>query len=163
DKAILVNPSLAESVRMGLLIADLNAILAGPSIYSVARFQGINLSSELQALVASNPTGEALYRMNRMLLVAAYPSIIAPDTATLPSVLPENPEGWLNDKLQAAILGNTITSNYQPGITGDSIRFAQPVAEPFVAVPGAGLTITASTASGQDANLLAQASLAVTG
>lgn len=62
-----VNPSAA------FVLTDINAILQGPSIYTVPRFRGIALRPETQQLLAQNPQGAPLYRLNRMLLEDAYP------------------------------------------------------------------------------------------
>ena len=60
------------------LLADLNRrIQAGP-IYDAQIFADIELSEGAQALIAQNPqSGDALVRLNRMLLSAAYPYELA--------------------------------------------------------------------------------------
>ena len=62
-----------------LLVADLNRLLKGPSLFTEARFAGVQLSEELKSLMASNPQGEELILLNRLLLEAAYPQEIAKD------------------------------------------------------------------------------------
>lgn len=83
------------------LVGDLNAIISGPSIYDPTRFDKdhhsfveslaggvvslfhakhdarVRLSDEARSLLASNPTGEHLVRLNRLLLSAAYPSQVS--------------------------------------------------------------------------------------
>ena len=54
------------------VVADLNRILHGPSIYDERLFQGINLTDETRRLVRSNPTGRAGVWLNRLLLEEAY-------------------------------------------------------------------------------------------
>jgi len=55
------------------LIWELNQILRGLSLYDREFFSQIELSQETQQLLASNPQGENLVRLNRLLLEAAYP------------------------------------------------------------------------------------------
>lgn len=55
------------------LIWEFNQILQGSSLYEARRFSGIKLSQETQRLLDSNPKGENLVRLNRLLLEAAYP------------------------------------------------------------------------------------------
>jgi len=59
------------------LVHDLNVLLAGPVIYDKERFAGVELHPETQALLAQNPTGDALVRCNRLLLDDAYPAGIS--------------------------------------------------------------------------------------
>ena len=55
------------------LAQDLNTIVLGPSIYDERRFQDIERSPETRDLLATNPEGEDLARLNRLLLLDAYP------------------------------------------------------------------------------------------
>ena len=50
------------------LARDLNAIIEGPSIYAVDRFSEIKRRPETDDLLETNPQGEDLARLNRMLL-----------------------------------------------------------------------------------------------
>ena len=59
------------------LSADLNRLMAGPCIYTAQRFQGVNLNNNTRALLDRQPSGEALLRLNRMLLEDAYPAFLA--------------------------------------------------------------------------------------
>lgn len=59
------------------LVADLNRVIAGESIYDPQRFAGVTLSKETQTRVARNPTGLGRARLNRLLLQDAYPAEIA--------------------------------------------------------------------------------------
>ena len=59
------------------LTNDLNLIIRGPSIYDAGRFSGITLRPKTQKLLAENPTGDKLARLNRLLLEDAYPDEIA--------------------------------------------------------------------------------------
>ncbi|MGE3313353.1 MAG: hypothetical protein AB7O66_25590, partial [Limisphaerales bacterium] len=60
-------PALQE-----FLIMDLNSILGGGSIWDANRFEGVELRPETQYLINSNPIGEELVRLNRLLLEDAY-------------------------------------------------------------------------------------------
>jgi len=64
------------------LVKDVNQVLAGPSIYDRARFGGVTLRPETQRLVAANPTGQDVARLNKMLLEDAYPTLIPPSVTT---------------------------------------------------------------------------------
>lgn len=59
------------------LLADLNAVLAGASIYDAARFARATLTPATLALAAAAPTGADLLRLNRQLLEEAYPLELA--------------------------------------------------------------------------------------
>jgi len=59
------------------LVADLNRLMAGPCLYTARRFEGINLNGNTRALLDRNPSGDAMLRLNRMLLENAYPAFLA--------------------------------------------------------------------------------------
>jgi sugar lactone lactonase YvrE len=61
------------------ILAEVNAVIVGPNIYDAQRFAGVALSAEAQAMIAANPQGEALVRLNRRLLDEAYPEDIFPN------------------------------------------------------------------------------------
>jgi len=68
------------ATRAGLpaaLVTDLNRLMAGPCLYTAQRFQGVNLNNNTRALLDHQPTGDALLRLNRMLLEDAYPAFLA--------------------------------------------------------------------------------------
>ena len=63
------SPKLQEA-----LLADLNRLLQAGPLYDAQVFADIELNEQTQALIAQNPkSGEALVRLNRSLLAAAYP------------------------------------------------------------------------------------------
>ncbi len=62
---------------LSALTTDLNKVLMGPSIYDEARFANVKLSDFTKNLMATNPTGEANTRLNRLLLEDAYPDDIS--------------------------------------------------------------------------------------
>ena len=59
------------------LSQDLNTVVGGPSIYGNGRFAGVTVQPETQQLLAQNPTGAALPRLNRLLLDDAFPKEIS--------------------------------------------------------------------------------------
>jgi hypothetical protein len=70
-----------ESAPDASLVSDmvdaLNALIVGPSIFNPVRFADVPLSASTLALLASNPTGADLVRLNRLLLEEAYPLSLA--------------------------------------------------------------------------------------
>lgn len=63
---------LSDELQVAL-IWELNQILRGLSWYDRELFSQIELSQETQQLLDSNPQGDNLVRLNRLLLEAAYP------------------------------------------------------------------------------------------
>ncbi len=59
------------------LVEDINRIIRSQLIYETQRFTGDSLRSETQQLLAQNPQGDALLRLNRLLLEDAYPQEIS--------------------------------------------------------------------------------------
>jgi hypothetical protein len=55
------------------LVSGLNQLLNGPSLYDKKRFARAHLTAATKALLARNPSGADLLRLNRMLLEDAYP------------------------------------------------------------------------------------------
>lgn len=63
------------------LVADLNAIIQGASIYDTNRFASVGLRTETKLVLAQDPQGNALLRLNRLLLEDAYPLEISREPA----------------------------------------------------------------------------------
>ncbi len=63
-------------------VKEINAVLAGPSIYTADRFHGIVLRPETAALLDSNPQGAALGRLNKLLLEDAFPTEVTKSPTT---------------------------------------------------------------------------------
>jgi hypothetical protein len=80
-----------------LLVANLNRILTGPSIYDSNRFQEIHLRPETRELLRQDPRGQDLVRLNRRLLEDAYPAELG--TNNLP-VEPYRPVTILSKELE---------------------------------------------------------------
>ena len=76
--------ALSVNQRKSVLVGALNFILQSTKIYNPARFSAIPLSPEAKALVAQDPTGSDLVRLNRILLAEAYPLEIASTGETWP-------------------------------------------------------------------------------
>jgi hypothetical protein len=77
-RVLLADPNSTLPQRQSALVQGLNQILRGDeSIYEPTRFAGVVLRPETQSLIAQNPTGERLIRLNRLLLEDAYPLEIA--------------------------------------------------------------------------------------
>jgi hypothetical protein len=100
------------------LVADLNRVLSGPSLFNPERFAGVGLSDELRSLMASNPHGLELVLLNRLLLEAAYPGEIAKDlnrpvpkglTITSIKVTGRRGVGPLEKELQTLLVGKEYT------------------------------------------------------
>ena len=73
-KTALTNRSTTWEVQQTNLTLEINHILVGPSIYNSTRFAGVTLQTDTQQLLAQNPSGQPLVRLNRLLLRDAYSS-----------------------------------------------------------------------------------------
>lgn len=76
----LPSPELQQA-----LIAGLNVLLSGTSLYNPQRFQQVRLTRTTQTLIAQNPQGTDLLRLNRLLLEEAYPVELADKAIALTS------------------------------------------------------------------------------
>jgi O-antigen/teichoic acid export membrane protein len=75
----LTNPSLRES-----LVADFNRISRDAGFYQPERFAAVRLSPETQRLLKAGATGEKALRLNRLLLIDAYPGELDRNRASGP-------------------------------------------------------------------------------
>ena len=64
------------------LIKQMNALIAGPSIYNREVFHSVALRPGTKALLGQNPQGQILARLNKMLLEDAYPADLAQSSET---------------------------------------------------------------------------------
>ena len=78
SRDVLNNATSSEADIRTTLLGELNRLIEGSSIYDQTRFLNITLSAETKALQQGNPTGTDLARLNRLLLMDAYPGLIAP-------------------------------------------------------------------------------------
>jgi hypothetical protein len=67
---------------LSITVKEINAVLAGPSIFTADRFHGVTLRPETAALLARNPQAESLARLNKLLLEDAFPTEITKSPAT---------------------------------------------------------------------------------
>jgi alpha-tubulin suppressor-like RCC1 family protein len=77
SRQMLLDASLPLDQKESFLLDQINVLLQGASIFDPQRFAGIVLDAEISALLAQNPQGEGLIRLNRLLLEAVYPAEIA--------------------------------------------------------------------------------------
>ena len=61
------------------LSASLNTLVCGQSLFDAQRFAGVTLQPATQKLLAQNPAGDALVRLNRLLLDDAFPQFVSRD------------------------------------------------------------------------------------
>jgi hypothetical protein len=87
-----------KQVLTNALVDELNSIIQGENIYSPERFDHVNLSAEAKKLRDSHPEGEQLVRLNRILLVDAYPGEIAQIPKMDPDWFPKY-EYYYNQKM----------------------------------------------------------------
>lgn len=72
----------AKSSTLAALLKELNETLAGPSLYERARFAGVVLRPETARLLALDPKGQRLARLNKLLLEDAFPRELARSVET---------------------------------------------------------------------------------
>jgi len=65
--------SLTISAVREMLATDLNRICRSPGLYELERFAAVHLSAKTQELLKANSGGENSVRLNRLLLMDAYP------------------------------------------------------------------------------------------
>lgn len=71
---VLLNTNSTLAQQQTNLLAELNRIMQGGSIYDSDRFAGISLSGRTRRPLLANPSGSALTRLNRFLMEQAYPA-----------------------------------------------------------------------------------------
>ena len=64
------------------IVKELNAVIAGPSLYERIRFDAVVLRPETAELTDANPHGFQLARLNKLLLEDAYPAELARSVTT---------------------------------------------------------------------------------
>ena len=65
QRAVIDNPAADKDALKAALVAGLNTLLAGPSIYTADRFAGVTLLQSTNDLRLSAPTGERLLQPDR--------------------------------------------------------------------------------------------------
>jgi RNA polymerase sigma-54 factor len=86
-------PSSDEAALKSALVKDLNRAIRGSFIFDTQRFAGVALRAETQDLLAKNPQGDGLLRLNRMLFEDAYPLELAKNPAGDDYTVTTNNEG----------------------------------------------------------------------
>jgi amino acid transporter len=79
-------PGPGDATLEASLVRELNAVLAGPSLYETNRFAGVSLSDRTKELLKKKQEGADLARLNRYLADDAYPqelSRLDPETVIL--------------------------------------------------------------------------------
>jgi drug/metabolite transporter (DMT)-like permease len=156
----LLPASLQES-----LIEELNNRLIDPSFFEEQRFAHIELTEEIKVLIAQNPKGEELNRLNRILIAEAYPKEIIQHkyekvpfltvqfltlatAATLLSLLTEIPNRGMPEWSNNAIFGMVfmsivatagalhIQTKYQPMTSPERAALVFTLEAPFAALFG---------------------------
>jgi hypothetical protein len=85
------------------LVGELNGVLRGPLLHEAERFREVILRPETRQLLDQQPQGEALVRLNRLLLEDAYPVEISRNRGPLL----DNPQGTMAADV---IVYNLLTS-----------------------------------------------------
>lgn len=73
----MAKPTTSSGGLNPVLIQKLNSLLQSNAVYGMQSIAGIKLSEETRLLLAQNPQGEGLVRLNRLLLEDAFPREIA--------------------------------------------------------------------------------------
>jgi RHS repeat-associated protein len=74
---VLLNTNSSLVQQQTNLLAELNRLMPGSSIYDSNRFVGISLSGRTRRSLLANPAGAALTRLNRFLMEDSYSSELA--------------------------------------------------------------------------------------
>ena len=93
--ASLLDPKMREGIASATVemlvqqkanvLKELNRVMTNPAFYTEAAWQGVSLDADTKALLAKSPrTPEEQVRLNRLLLAAAYPELVAAPPAPKP-------------------------------------------------------------------------------
>jgi len=124
-----------------LLLGDLDAIAAGPSIYSPARFFATTLRSGTQALLLTNPNGAELVRLNRLLLEDAFAvsgnlNYVSGQISTATLAALENYFSDTSDTGYIAALDAALISDLNNVVNGPLVYTADRFADFYGGFPG---------------------------
>jgi hypothetical protein len=103
-----------DSPLQQALVDDLNQVIQAGPVYDAQRFAGAKLSPQTLSLLAQNPQGEDLIRLNRMLLLDAYPLELTKSRASWSPV---------NDVLLAIWLVICVSLHAHIGLVGQTKQF----------------------------------------
>ncbi len=114
SRTVFSNAGASDVDRRVALVTEFNAIAkSATSIYDVARFAGVTLRAETQALITAGATGEQLIVLNRLLLEDGFPATQLRRAAGGGAV---------------QIVGSNLIYVPQPGFVG-SVRFTYRVSD----------------------------------
>ena len=82
-QAGLTDPAATKAQEQSILISELNAVLKIDSIYTSERFAGVDLSNGTKRTAKTRGPGEKCFKLNRILLEAAYRQELRPTTTWL--------------------------------------------------------------------------------
>ena len=80
-RTVLLDTNNLPPAALTGVVADLDRVISGPLIYTPERFAGVALSPETQALLAAQPVGAELLKLNRELLEEAFPRQLIPHSS----------------------------------------------------------------------------------
>lgn len=113
------DPAASDSPPAALepaLLADLNRVMRGESIYEMKRFEQVPLPAAILALIGSPVQGETLRHLNRMLLAAAFPAEIAQSYAFYPVSAQDDLKAvidrWRSEQPASAVIEFTQSGVY---------------------------------------------------
>lgn len=97
----IISPTLPPT-----LVADLDKVIRGPSLHVAEHCAGLKLCEEAQELLAKEPKGADLARLNRFVLEAAYPEVVKHrgETELWPMMF-AHPCDWNEDGLLDLLFG----------------------------------------------------------
>ncbi len=99
---VILDGSAASNQPPVVLLQGINHLIQCESVYEPQRFAGVTLSAEARQALTNSPDGEALMRLNRLLLNDAYPRELYPSgTSPLADKLPWAPQ-WARDMALSA-------------------------------------------------------------
>lgn len=119
DNAESASPELAQA-----LASEMNRVVIAKRLYDPDRFKHVSLSKPIREQLKHDPKDVELKRVNRRLLVEAYPNELAPmqEDAVKKSGRDYVYLGWKPMNLPALItnLGENITSTFDRDLAGES-------------------------------------------
>ncbi len=136
EKATLLDAAATDTAKLQILLPKLNGIMnSGANLSSLADFQGVVLSPDTINLLALNPTGDALARLNRVLIDDALAGALSSDTSSLLEMV---------EKLRSVIPGD-YTIDFYASVFGNRLNLTKGgAAFTFNFVPDALSTIAGS-------------------
>jgi len=127
------------------LIDELNNLLKGESLYKKEYFAQVDLTKETKKLLAKNPEGKKVIRLNRLLLEDAFPGEIAKSKKSSPllevliNIFPTNPikslvEGNMLQVIFLALLFGTVLTLIKKEKAETLIKFLEGLNDAIIQV-----------------------------